>query len=190
MGPALPPGEYSVRLAVDGAEVATRAFEIGIDPRIQGVTTQDLQARFDLALQIRDRVSDANEAVILIREVKAELDDRLEASDDSDLAREAEGFRSAISDVEEEIYQVRNESNQDPLNFPIKLNNKLAALLGVVEGSENRPTDQSYAVFDYLDGLLRLQLHELQELLEGDLVALNERLQSLGLDPIAGRPGG
>ena len=39
-------------------------FEIQIDPRIDGVTAEDLQARFDLALEIRDRVSEANEAVI------------------------------------------------------------------------------------------------------------------------------
>jgi hypothetical protein len=92
--------------------------------------------------------------------------------------------------VEGEIYQVKNQSNQDPLNFPIKLNNKLAALLGVVEGSENRPTDQSYEVFDYLDGLLQGQLDELDRLLGADLGAVNQRLEELGLDPVQGRAGG
>jgi hypothetical protein len=92
--------------------------------------------------------------------------------------------------VEGEIYQVKNQSNQDPLNFPIKLNNKLAALLGVVEGSENRPTDQSYTVFDYLDGLLQTQLAEFDRLLGADLGDVNRRLEELGLDPVQGRAGG
>ncbi|MFH1764531.1 MAG: glycosyl hydrolase [Gemmatimonadota bacterium] len=183
-GPALAPGDYSVRLMVDGAEVGQRSFHLGLDPRIQGVTQADLQARFDLAVRIRDRVSDANEAVILIREVKAQLADRLEASDDAGIESASAAFQAANSAVEGEIYQVKNRSNQDPLNFPIKLNNKLAALLGVVEGSEDRPTDQSYAVFEYLDGLLRGEMEKLHGLLQIDLEALNQRLESLGLEPI------
>jgi hypothetical protein len=183
-GPALVPGEYTVRLTVDGAEVGTGSFNLLLDPRIEGVTQGDLQARFDLAVRIRDRVSDANEAVILIRGLKAQLDDRLAESDDTGLRREAEAFRTAISAVEGEIYQVKNQSNQDPLNFPIKLNNKLAALLGVVEGSENRPTEQSYTVFEYLDGLLQAQMETLHGLLQEDLPSLNSRLEDLGLDPI------
>jgi len=183
-GPAVVPGDYSVALAVDGAPAGVRTFRLGLDPRIQGVTQADLQAQFDLAVRIRDRVSDANEAVILIRYLKEQLDGRLEESDDAGLRAAAEEFRSGISAVEGEIYQVRNQSNQDPLNFPIKLNNKLAALLGVVEGSENRPTDQSYAVFEYLDGMLQGQLETLHRLLSEDLGSLNQRLESLGLDPI------
>ncbi|MFC1575717.1 hypothetical protein ACFL5A_03620 [Gemmatimonadota bacterium] len=183
-GPSVPPGSYSVRLLADGAEVGDQSFRIRLDPRIQGVTQADLQARFDLAVQIRDRVSQANEAVILIREIKSQIEERLEASDDAGLGEAAAEFQSSLSAVEGEIYQVRNRSNQDPLNFPIKLNNKLAALLGVVEGSENRPTDQSYAVFEYLSGLLQTELDSLGDLLDTELVALNGRLRQLGLDPI------
>jgi hypothetical protein len=190
IGPAFVPGEYKVRLVVDDEVVGTTSFDIGLDPRIEGVTRDDLQARFDLAVKIRDRVSDANQAVIGIRELKAQIDERLEASDDPALRGEAEAFVDAISAVEGEIYQVRNRSNQDPLNFPIKLNNKLAALLGTVEGSENRPTDQSYAVFEYLEGLLVAQFEELHRLLEEDMGSLNQRLVALGLEPLEVGHGG
>jgi hypothetical protein len=188
-GPALVPGEYKVRLTVDGTEIGTSSFNLKLDPRVAGVTQADLQARFDLAVQVRDRVSDANEAVILIREVKAQLADRLETTDDEGLERSGEAFRAALSAVEGEIYQVKNQSNQDPLNYPIKLNNKLAALLGVVEGSENRPTAQSYAVFEYLDNLLQEELTTLHGLLQEDLGGLNRMLQTLGLDPISVESG-
>jgi hypothetical protein len=188
-GPALVPGEYKVRLTVDGEVVGTSSFNLLLDPRIDGVTKEDLEARFDLAVRIRDRVSDANEAVILIRDIKAQLEDRLAGSDDRDLTSAAGLFREAISAVEGEIYQVKNQSNQDPLNFPIKLNNKLAALLGVVEGSENRPTEQSYAVFEYLDGLLQAEMETLHGLLQSDLSSLNSRLEELGLDPIEVQSG-
>jgi hypothetical protein len=189
IGPAIVPGEYKVQLTVDGTVIGTSSFNLQLDPRIDGVTQADLQARFDLAVQIRDRVSDANEAVILIRQIKAEIQERLAASDDEGLSSEAGAFIEAVSAVEGEIYQVRNQSNQDPLNFPIKLNNKLAALLGVVEGSEDRPTDQAYTVFEYLDEQLEGELSTLHDLLQNDLSALNRRLESLGLEAISAGGG-
>ncbi len=184
MGPAVVPGVYTVTLTVDGKQVGSRDFEIVLDPRIQGVTRADLQARFDLAVRIRDRTSEANEAVIRIRKIKEQIDERLDGTDDPGLEEDGTEIKAALSAVEGEIYQVRNRSNQDPLNFPIKLNNKLAALMGVVESAEDRPTDQSYEVFDYLSGLLQSELDRMNEILEVDLPAFNRRLEEMGLSPV------
>jgi hypothetical protein len=184
MGPMAVPGTYTVRLLVDGELKGAHEFQIRMDPRIQGVTRADLQARFDLATEIRDRVSEANEAVILIREVKAQIADRAERGADADLRRAGENLSNALSVVEGEIYQVKNRSNQDPLNFPIKVNNKLAALMGVVESGEARPTDQSYTVFEYLSGILQVQLDEMNRLLDEDLAAFNAVLRESGLEMI------
>jgi photosystem II stability/assembly factor-like uncharacterized protein len=184
MGPAVPPGLYSVALKVDGEEVGSRDFQIRLDPRIQDVTTQDLQERYELGLKIRDRTSEANEAVIRIREIKAQIDERLEAAQDQDLSGAGDALNNELSAVEAEIYQVKNRSNQDPLNFPIKLNNKLAALMGGVEGSENRPTAQHYEVYEYLSGLLQAELDELNRVLQESLPAFNTMLEEKGLNPI------
>jgi hypothetical protein len=80
------------------------------------------------------------------------------------------------------------EARQDPLNYPIKLNNQIAALRGVVESSDARPTDQSVDAFDFLNGQLDVQLTRLQLLFTEDLSRLNERLRSLGLDPVTVPP--
>jgi hypothetical protein len=80
---------------------------------------------------------------------------------------------------------VNLQSPQDPLNFPIRLNNKIAALLGVVESAEDRPTDQSYDVFELLSGQLQLELDELESILERNVPAFNELLGEKGLQPIA-----
>ncbi|MFC1661796.1 WD40/YVTN/BNR-like repeat-containing protein [Gemmatimonadota bacterium] len=183
-GPMAVPGTYTVRLLVNGEETGTQDFLVRPDPRVEGVTQADLQARFDLALQIRDRVSEANEAVILIRDVKGRIEARLEESGDEELSQAGEALSAKLSAVEGEVYQVRNRSNQDPLNFPIKLNNKLAALMGVVEGGEARPTDQSYAVFEYLSALLQAELDRLSGILQEDLGTFNRRLEGLGLGAI------
>jgi rRNA-processing protein FCF1 len=89
-----------------------------------------------------------------------------------------------MADVEGGIYQVRNQSSQDPLNYPIMLNNKLAALLGIIERGEFRPTDQSHQVFDMLSGQLQTELDALNAIIATDLAELNRLLQQNGLPVI------
>jgi photosystem II stability/assembly factor-like uncharacterized protein len=184
-GPPATPGTYRVRLTVDG-DVLEEDFQLQMNPRVaaSGVTVADLEERLRLSMQIRDRVTEANEAVIRIRAIEEQISDRLEASDSEELAALAGETGGALDAVEGEIYQVRNQSNQDPLNFPIKLNNKLAALLGHVSGAENRPTEQSYSVFDKLSGELDVQLEQLEIVIRQDIARLNEMLRSMGLAPI------
>jgi hypothetical protein len=89
-----------------------------------------------------------------------------------------------LTAVEEEIYQVRNRSNQDPLNYPIKLNNKIAALSGVIESADNKPTDQTYEVFKELSSLLEKQLQQKEATLKAELARVNSALRRERLDPI------
>ncbi len=182
-GPSAIPGRYQVRLTSDG-ETQTQDFEITIDPRMEHVTIAQLRERFEFALRIRDRVSRANDAVIEIRRIKGDVDDRLEQTDNQGIQEQGGLVNSNLSAVEGEIYQVRNESGQDPLNFPIKLNNKLAALMGVVGRGESAPTQQSYQVFDHLSDLLQTELIRMNTIIEQDLRRLNQLLQEEGLDPI------
>lgn len=184
-GPSVLPGRYQVRLTVDG-ESMTQDFEIRMNPRAvaQGVTLADLQARFDFALRIRDRVTDANEAVLRIRSIKTQIDDRLGQNDNAELQELGGTVAGRLSGVEGEIYQVQNQSSQDPLNYPIKLNNKIAALQNLVEGAESRPTDQSFEVFEALSGQLETELEQMTLVIQQDLARLNELLRELGLDPI------
>ena len=184
-GPSVLPGEYRVRLTIDG-ESMTQDFEIKMNPRAvaDGVTIADLEDRFEFAIQIRDRVSDANDAVLRMRSIKAQINDRLDGSDNAQLAQMGEAVRDRLSEVEGEVYQVQNRSNQDPLNYPIKLNNKIAALQNLVEGAEARPTEQSYNVFEILSGQLQGELEQMSLVIQQDLARLNELLRELGLEPI------
>jgi hypothetical protein len=98
-------------------------------------------------------------------------------------------LKDKLSKVEEEIYQVRLQSNQDPLNYPIKLNNKIAALLNAVEGSEGMPTAQSNEVFTELSARLDQQLAWLKDILDRDVTAYNARwVQPRGLSAVELKP--
>lgn len=187
MGPTAVPGSYTVRMTVDGGAPQTRDFDVLVNPNLEGVTVADLRERFELAIEIRDRVSAANEAVIKVRDIEGQIAERLEETDEDEIAEQAEVVEENLNVVEAEIYQVRNQSNQDPLNYPIKLNNKLAALLSVVESSESRPTDQSYEVFEHLSALLDEQLSQMEIVIRRDLGTLNDLLIREGLEPIEDR---
>jgi hypothetical protein len=147
----------------------------------------DLQRQFDLAIQIRDRTSDANEAVIRIRDVKAQIKERVEQSKHPRLKEIGDLVTQKLSVVEEEVYQVRNRSGQDPLNFPIKINNRLAALRRSVETGDAAPTDASKAIFTTLSAELQKQLDELAAITNGDLANFNKAATEQKLVPVAAK---
>ena len=178
-GPMAPPGKYQVRVTAGGA-AKTQDFEIRRNAA-SGATDADLQAQFTLARQISERVSDANRAVIRIRDIKEQITDRIGKAGDASLKADGQTLIEKLTDVEGEIYQHRLRSNQDPLNYPIRLNNKLAALQGTVESGDYRPTDQSLAVFKELSGRLDKQLARLDALVTSDLAAFNKLLEAAGL---------
>ncbi|MFQ5704752.1 MAG: glycosyl hydrolase [Gemmatimonadales bacterium] len=184
IGPKAPIGHYKVRLRASGV-TATKEFDVQIDPRLKGVTEADLKEQFELASQIRDRTSAANEAVIKIRDVRTQLNEQLKRTTDRGLKREAERFLVKLAAIEMELYQVKNRSGQDPLNFPIKLNNRLASLRRSVERGDARPTDAAYVVFKELSGELDVQLTKLAAVFEEDLPRLNRRLTQKKLKAIS-----
>jgi photosystem II stability/assembly factor-like uncharacterized protein len=153
VGPTAVPGNYQVRITA-GNIVQTESFEIKLDPRFNDVTVADMQEKFNLSIQIRDQVSRANDAVIKIRAIKEKVSPK-----DANLMVQ-------LSTVEENLYQVRNQSSQDPLNFPIKLNNKLASLMRVVETGDYKPTVGSYKVFEELKRELDIEIAHLDQILQ------------------------
>ncbi len=189
-GPVAMPGRYQVRVTADGA-TQTKPFEIILDRRLQGeVVMADLQKRFDLAQQLVQRVNDANNAVLLIRGVKQQVDERLQRTTAQAVETKGTEVNTKLTDVEQEIYQIRNRSNQDPLNFPIKLNNKLASLLRLVESAEAQPTTQVGEVYTALSAALQTELDEMEVILDTDLDELNRLLRANNLPIVERRPLG
>ncbi|HEX8272917.1 MAG TPA: hypothetical protein VF615_09795 [Longimicrobiaceae bacterium] len=182
-GPRVVPGTYRVRLNVDGAR-QEQEFAVRKDPRLTAVTQEDLERQFELATRVREATTRANEAVIRIRDIRSQVDDRAKRANDPAVTAAADSLRARLGAVEETIYQVRLQSNQDPLNYPIRLNNKLAALLGVVESAEARPTDQTYAVFDTLSKRLDAELARMDQVVSGDVAAFNELLRARRLPAV------
>jgi hypothetical protein len=182
-GPFAVPGQYQVRVTANGT-TQTQSFHITEDPRVT-VSQADLQASFDLAKQVLDKVGHANQAVIDVRKLRDQINDRLKKTDAAQIHSAGDALRTKLTEVEEAVYQVRNRSGQDPLNFPIKLNNKIGHLLEVIEGGQDaKPTDQTYAAFKELSSELDTQLAKLKSTLTTDLAAFNAQLTAANLQPV------
>jgi hypothetical protein len=186
-GPQAPPGQYQVRLTAAG-QTKIQPFAIVRNPR-SSATDADLTAQFALANQISAKVTEANTAVIRIRGLKDQIADRIAKVNDAKLKTAGGALTDKLTAIEGAIYQYRNRSGQDPLNFPIRLNNKLAALQGIVESGDYKPTDQSHTVFSELAGQLDLRLEELDSLIRKELTTFNQMVVKKRLAPITpGQP--
>jgi hypothetical protein len=186
-GPMAVPGRYQVRVTA-GAGTETVPLEVQKHPLFENVSIADLQRQLDFAIEIRDRTSDANEAVVQIRDVKAQIAERVEQSKNPRLKEIGDLVTQKLSAVEEEIYQVRNRSGQDPLNFPIKINNRLAALRRSVETGDNPPTDAAREIYDILSAELQTQLDALAAITKGDLSNFNKAAAGQKLAPVVAKP--
>jgi len=184
-GPLVLPGSYQARLTVDGRALM-QPFAVTKHPYHQA-SDADLQEQFELASQIRDKVNEANNAVIQIRRLKQQLADRVEKSQNADVKAIAEQLTRELTGVEQDVYQVRNQSNQDPLNFPIRTNNRLASLLRVVETGEGRPLGNVGPIFNDLKAELKAETDRLQRAMTTYVPRFNELARRLGIEPISER---
>jgi len=174
-GPEALPGTYQVRLTVMGKSY-TAPLEIKADPRLK-VSQEDLAKQFDLLLKIRDKVTETDDAIIQIRDLRDQitaLNKRLKDDPrEKAIADAGKALDKKMTEVEEALIQTKAKSGQDVLNFPVRLNNHLVALSGVVESADTAPTKQSYEVFDMVSKDVDEQLMKWKTIVATDVAAYN-----------------
>jgi photosystem II stability/assembly factor-like uncharacterized protein len=171
LGPLVPPGRYQVRLTI-GEQSWTESFEVVRDPRIEA-SDADLRQQFELALQVWRKLSETHESVNRIRKLRRQLEVWETRDDLAEIREKAEELREKLLEIEGELIQYRAQGRQDVLNYPLKLNAKLAGLATAIGSADSRPTRQAYEVFADLSGRVDTQLARLKELIERDLAAFN-----------------
>ncbi|MBV8809123.1 MAG: hypothetical protein JO033_10650 [Acidobacteriaceae bacterium] len=194
-GPLVTPGTYEVRLLVTGKSLSQK-FEIRKDPRLQ-TTPEQFAAQLELELQVRDKLSQANQGVIDIRAVRKQIDeltDRLKASGDSEKVKSVMERANALSDelrtIEEALYQTKNRASEDPLNFPVRLNNKLAALLADIAASDTQPTAAQQEVYEELATTVNAETTKLKQAMNTGVPALNKVIRDQEIPAIAVKASG
>ena len=183
-GPVAAPGTYKVRLAVNG-DVFTQEFEIRKDPRVSA-TQEDLDAQFALLIKIRDKLSQTQDAINSIRNVKGQLEGWKQRPGTSETVLDAAAsLEGKLGDIEEELIQPRSSAPLDRVNFPTRLNLKIASLTSVVASADAVPTQQSYQVFQDISARIDSELERLNEVNSTDLATFNNLVQDLGLAAVA-----
>ena len=174
-GPEALPGTYQVRLTVLGKSY-TAPIEIKEDPRLK-IGQQDLAKQFDLLLKIRDKVTETDDSIIQIRDLREQItaaNTRLKNDPRAKVIADAgKTLDKKMTEVEEALIQTKAKSGQDVLNFPVRLNNDLVALSGVVDSATSAPTKQSYEVFDMVGKAVDEQLAKWKTILSTDVAAYN-----------------
>ena len=174
-GPFVLPGAYTVTLAADGTE-QTVPLTILQDPR-SDATPADLQAQYDFVISCRDKMNAINQTIREIRNVNAQLGELKGRIEDETLQTDIATLMQTASDIEKALYQTKNRSSQDPLNFPIRLNNKYGHVAILASIGFNRPTTQMYGVKAELETLIDAELQKWEET-KRSLNDLNARIRA------------
>ncbi len=176
-GPTALPGKYTAKLTL-GDWSATQSFELKPDPR-SATSAADRQAQFDFVAGVRDQLTETHRAIKRIREAKGQLDGLKKKLGDDEamkgVVEAAEALKTKMTAIEEVLYQTKNKSQQDPLNFPIRLNDKLAGVLQLATLGDNPPTESMRMVRDELTTKIDAELAKLKKVWDEDLPAFNQK---------------
>jgi photosystem II stability/assembly factor-like uncharacterized protein len=190
-GPLAVPGTYRAEMSL-GETTLSQSFEVAADPRSEA-TPEEYAAQFDFVISARDLLSRTHRDIKAIRSLRSELDKtrerieggNLEEAKAQALIADIDAIDERITAVEEALYQTKNQSRQDPLNYPIRLNNKLTSLMRKVAADDRGPTTQAWEVKEMLSTAIEEQLAALAGVWDEQLPALNTAIREAGVSMIS-----
>ena len=176
VGPKAVPGTYKVRLTYNN-EVMLQDFEILKDPRLSN-TQNDYLEQFNFLISVRDQVSISNQTIIDIRKIKKDLQYIIDkSSDKKQLLSLINEFSNKLSIIENKIHMTKNQSRQDPLNYGIRINNRLAFLMADSQRGDFPPTDQSIEFFNVIKEELNYELASFNKVLNTYVSQINNMIE-------------
>jgi photosystem II stability/assembly factor-like uncharacterized protein len=176
-GPMAIPGEYLVELSVND-ETIQQSFKLLKDPR-SSASTEDLKAQFDFLIDVRDKLSETHQAIVNIRKARSKINEVVKLMDeetDKELIEQSKNVVSQMTEIEKALYQTKNESRQDPLNFPVRLNNKLGHLAALTSYGDNPPTEQSIQFKKEITTEIDTELAKLYQIFNSDIPQINQSI--------------
>ncbi|WMN07455.1 glycosyl hydrolase [Marivirga arenosa] len=172
-GPTALPGDYEVSLVVNGKGQGTQVATIKKDPR-SSASYDDLKAQFDFQQDVIAKLSETNLAIKDIRRARVQIEDVIKKADADTVKSMGKSILKNMKEIEEALYQTKNRSRQDPLNYPIRLNNKLGHLNSLMGMGDNRPTDSAIEFKKEITARIDEQLDALNKILDEDVAAFND----------------
>ena len=179
-GPKVVPGKYDLILTYNDQEIK-KEFEIIKDPRVNN-TQEDYESQLNFLLKVRDEVSNANQTIIDIRKIKNDLEYiKNKVSGKRQIVDLINEFKGKLEVVENNIHMTKNQSRQDPLNFGIRINNRLAFLLADSQRGDYPPTNQAIQFFNQVKGELNDEISSFKKILNTYTLQLNNMIDDNGI---------
>jgi hypothetical protein len=173
------PGKYKARFRYEKDSVEV-LFTIKGNPNYN-LNASDYDAQVDFLLKIRDKFNEVQKGIKNIRSLRSQIQDftgKMDKQANKDIQSMADSIQKSLTATEEALYQTKSKSGQDVLNFPIRLNDKLAGLYGVASSGENPPSKQEIETYADLEGQSDVQLNRLKKLMQEDIPRLNKMILS------------
>ena len=190
----MPPGFYQIRLQVDGS-THEASFEVKGDPAV-GASDEDLRAQYAFLVSVRDRLSETHRVIRQIRTLRQDLNDwrsrltrqGVAAEVTTPLFADMERLKEGLDEIENRLVQTKAKSPKDLLNYPLRLNVKLASLLNRVGVAEARPTEQDRTLFEVLSSACETEFVRLRDLIKDEVEPLSQKLARIEVSPLTMEP--
>ena len=186
-GPMCVPGVYNVNLSV-GKENVEKQVLVKADENNKAITQADFVAQYTFVKEALDKASEAHKTIGQIRDIRKQMKSYIDRLEDTSkykiLITKQKRIDSLMTKVEETLYQTKLQSQQDMLNFPIRLTNKLLHVKDQVLNSDFRPTQQAIGVKDEMIGLINKQLDAYKTILTKEIPEFNALVKAQEIDAI------
>ena len=185
-GHSVPPGNYGVQLSLND-QTETVYFAVAKDPRWEQ-TDADLIAQHELVVEVMEKLNETHDAIHQIRSVREQstaiANRATEAGYSQDISTMAKAMAEKLTEIEDVLIQTKNESGQDPINYPPKLDDQFAYLYSTVNAQDSKPTAGAYERFEDLKKELAIHLNKLDNIMTNDFKAFNNLLDQEGVSRI------
>ncbi len=177
------PGKYTAKVTID-KEVVSYPFEILADPNYK-VSNADLKEQEQFLLEVAGSFSEIMKTLKGAKEMKSQIAAVQKKTKDSSFQASAKAVIESLTKLEEALHQTKAKSGQDVLNFPIRLDDKIAGVFESAASGYVAPTKQVKETYLELKQQVDEQLKKYETIKKESVKALNDKVHQLAI-PIIG----
>ncbi|MFM6994718.1 MAG: WD40/YVTN/BNR-like repeat-containing protein [Sediminibacterium sp.] len=178
------PGKYTARVTIDNT-VTEQPFTIIADPNYK-VTDADLKAQEQFLLKVSSTFSEIIKSLKSIKDLRAQIQVLQKKTKDSTFQKQAKTVLANLTSIEEALHQTKAKSGQDVLNFPIRLDDKIAGVFESAAAGFVAPTKQVQEVYEVLKAQVDAEFNKLDQLKKTGIKQLNDAVHQLAIPIIGG----
>lgn len=187
-GPMAFPGKYIIEFFVGKNLISTDECEIKPDPRFDKPTIENYTEKkklLDSVIVMVNKIHNTINNIRIIKKQVAAFNTNLPMGTQRDtIEKLGKTITDSLSKIEDALIQSKAENVQDLLNYPMKLNNKIAALIDNIDAFKGQVPQQYNDVFADLSAQAKIQLSKFDSLKNNQIKNYNTLANKIDVDVI------